>query len=74
MVPKGFIRGIRHGIYFGASIVDIVPKGIELSNSLFNSFDTRPIYTVSEGMIAVITASFYFDTNLINMISKASIN
>ena len=74
MVPKGFIRSIRHGIYFGTSLVDIVSKGIELSNSLFNSFDTSPIDTVSKGMIAVRAASFYFDTNLINMISKLSIN
>ena len=87
MVPKDEQLQEWFSVCFGVSTVDMVPKDIlylivlipvQLTwfqrTSLLVRFDTSPIDIVPKGMIAVRTASFYFDTNLINMISKVSIN
>ena len=87
MVPKDEQLQEWFSVCFGASTVDMVPKDIlylivlvpvQLTwfqrTSLLVRFGASPFGMVPKGMIAVRIASFYFDTNLINMISNVSIN
>ena len=79
MVPKGQFGMVPKGIElshslcdsFGISQFGMVPKVVDEMNKCFG---TSQFVTVPKGTTRLPISGFSFDTNLINMISKVSIN